>query len=66
MIHMGYIYNAFMYLLKHQTFGCVDFQWKDRNLSGFIKNIIISVLKMNETSRGWLIHETIFIFGWGL
>lgn len=31
--------NLFMNLLKHQRFGCADFQWRDRNLSGFIKKI---------------------------
>ncbi len=35
--------------LKHQSFGGIDFQWRDRNLSGFIKNCI---LKMNKSLMG--------------
>ncbi len=34
--------------LKCQSFGCLTFEWRDRNLSSFIKNNLFCVLKMNE------------------
>ncbi len=40
--------------LKRQSFGGMDFQWRDRNLSGFIKNCI---LKMNKSLMGLERHE---------
>ncbi len=38
-----------MTFLDLLIFGFLDFQWMDRNLSGFIKNILICVSKMNES-----------------
>jgi len=37
--------------------SCVDCQWRDRNLSDFIKNIFICILKMNESLTGLERHE---------
>ncbi len=38
-IHMDYFYDVLMNFLKHQSFSGMKFQWKNRNLSGFIKKI---------------------------
>ncbi len=40
---MDYIYDVFMNFLKLESFGWMDFQWRDRNHSGFYKNILICV-----------------------
>ncbi len=37
-----YIWINFTNLLKCQSFELIDFQWRDRNISGFIKNILFS------------------------
>ncbi len=42
-------YDVFMYFLK-QSFGGMDLQW---NLPRFIKNILICVLKTNESLKGF-------------
>ncbi len=34
---MDYFYNAFMTFLYLLSFGYLDFQWRDKNLSDFIK-----------------------------
>ncbi len=38
----------------------MDFQWRNRNLTGFIKNILIFISKMNERLMGaeWNEHES--------
>ncbi len=55
---MDLFYNVFMNCLKLQSFGCMNFQWRDRNLSGFIKNVIICVSKLNESLIGLEQHES--------
>jgi len=35
----------------------MSFKWKDRNLSGFIKNILICVCNLNENYIGLKRHE---------
>jgi len=40
-----------MNFLKHQIGGC-SCQWRDRNLSDFIKKIFICGLKMNKSLTG--------------
>ncbi len=52
-IHMNYIYDTFIYFLKSEW----TLKWRDRNLSGFIKNIFICVSKMHE-SLGLKWHES--------
>ncbi len=39
LIHMDCFYFVFMDFLKLEHFGVLNFQKRDRNLSGFIKNI---------------------------
>ncbi len=56
-IHMDYFYDVLMNFLKHQSFSGMKFQWKNRNLSGFIKNILICVSKKNESVIGLEWHE---------
>lgn len=48
--HEEFVYNAFMKILKHQSFGCVNFQ--RQNLSSFIKMIFMFFSKMNKTLMG--------------
>ncbi len=55
---MDLFYNVFMNLLKLQSFACINFQWRDRNLSGFVKNAIICVSKLNESLMGLEQHES--------
>ncbi len=47
-IPMDLFFYFFTNVLKHQIFGWTDFQWRDRNLSDLIKNILICVLKINK------------------
>lgn len=35
-VHMDYFYRVFMNFWKHQSLAGMDFQCKDRNISGFI------------------------------
>ncbi len=44
---MDHFYDLFMNFLKHQNVGYLDFQWMDRNFSGFFKNILICASKIN-------------------
>lgn len=37
---MDYVYNVFVNFLSQ---SCMDFQWRDRNLLGLIKNIFFFV-----------------------
>ncbi len=53
---MGSFYNMFVTLLDLLCFGYLDSQW-DRNLSGLIKNILICVLKVNQSLKGLNWHE---------
>ncbi len=53
---MGSFYNMFVTLLDLLSFGYLDSQW-DRNLSGLIKNILICVLKVNQSLNGLKWHE---------
>ncbi len=55
---MDLFYNVFMNFVKLQSFGCMNFQWRVRNLSGFIKNVIICVSKLNESLMGLEQHES--------
>ncbi len=54
---MDLFYGIFITFLDLLNFDYLDFQWRDRNLPGFIKNILICVLNMNQslTSLEW--HE---------
>ncbi len=45
------------FFLKDQIFNGTVFQWKDINLSGFIKIICICVSKMNESLMGLEWHK---------
>ncbi len=54
---MDLFYDAFVTYLDFQNFGYLDFQWRDRKCSGFIKNILICVLKMNQNLMGLKWHE---------
>ncbi len=63
---MDYVYNDF---LKRQSFGYLDFQGRDSNLSGFIKNIVIWCFEDEAKSVGFGItwgkmvkYDIIFIF----
>ncbi len=51
---MDYIYNVFMNFLKHKSLGGMDFQWRDRNPSGFIN--ISSIV--NQSLIGLESHES--------
>ncbi len=46
---MVYMYDVFMNFLKLESFGWMDFQWRDRNHSVFYKNISVCVSKMNQS-----------------
>ncbi len=48
---MDYIYDVFMNFLKLESFGWMDFQWRDRNRSGFYKNILICVNQVWNNKR---------------
>ncbi len=39
-IHIDFFYDAFMTFLDLLCFGCLDFQWSNRNLYGFIKKYL--------------------------
>lgn len=43
--------------MDHLRFRGMDFKWRDRNLSGFIKNIFVCVWKLNENRIGLKQHE---------
>jgi len=62
------IWIYFMNVLYCQSFGCIDFQWRDRNPSDFIKNILCSEDKQKSygfgTTWGWVIDDRISIFEW--
>jgi len=47
-----YFLRCLYELVEASFFGRKDFQWRDRNLSGFIKNIFICVSKMNKSLSG--------------
>ncbi len=53
---MGSFYNMFVTLLDILCFGFLDSQWNG-NLSGLIKNILICVLKVNQSLKGLKWHE---------
>lgn len=40
-----------------QSFHAKDFQWRDKNLSDFIKYIFIRISKMNESLMGLEQHD---------
>ncbi len=43
---MDYFYNVFMnFLINMSKVWLCGFQWRDRNLSGFIKNVLVCVFK---------------------
>ncbi len=44
-----FIWIRFIIFLDLLSFGYLDFQWRDRNFSGFIKNILICVSKINQS-----------------
>ncbi len=45
---MDYIYNVFMNFLKCQRFGWMDFYRGSEIFQGFLKMILIYVLKVNK------------------
>ncbi len=45
LIHIDSFYNAFITLSGLLSFGYLVFQWRDQNLSGFIKNILQNHIK---------------------
>ncbi len=47
---MDYVNNFLKNVLKHQNFGGMDFEWRD-------KNLFICVLKMNNCTVGLEQHE---------
>ncbi len=56
---MDYIHSVLINYLKHGTsFGGMDFQRRDRNLSSFMENIFICVSKMNRSLMVLEQHES--------
>lgn len=61
---LDYFYNVLMDFLKRHSFDSVGFQWRGRNLSGFIKKVLICV-STEENSNicdkvdtwNWELHE---------
>ncbi len=48
---MDYFYNVFMNFLKLQN--VVELTWRDRNLSGFIKNIFYLCFEDKQSLMVW-------------
>jgi len=65
---MEYFNDVFPAFPDLEIGSCVGSPWRDRNLSDFIKNIFICVLKMNKGLTCVEQHEgeydKIFITGW--
>lgn len=43
------VYIVFTKILKCESFGEMDFQWKDKNLSGFIQNTLKRYSSLPQT-----------------
>ncbi len=67
---MDYFNDVFSTFLDLDRGNFIAVYGRVRELSEFIKNILICVLKMNggltglEKHWGWVINDSIFIFGW--
>lgn len=64
---MDYVYNVFVNFLKSQSF--MDFQWRDKNLLGLIKNIFFFFEDKQKShgfvmTWGWVNEDRIFMFWW--
>ncbi len=72
LIHMDSFYNAFITLSGLLSFGYLVIQWRDQNLSGFIKNIMQNRIKYLiralsfgfEMIKRWVNDDKSVIFGW--
>ncbi len=68
--HMDYFNDLLATFLSLDGGSMLAVYGRVRELSDFIKNILICALKMNEgltglkTTRGWVINDSILIFGW--
>ena len=68
--HMDYLNGVFTTFLRLECISCVGYQWRNRKLLEFIKNIFICVPKINkgltglERWIGWVINDRFFIFSW--
>ncbi len=56
---LDYFYNVLMDFLKHHSFDWVGFQWRGRNLPGFVKkSSFVFLLRKTVTSVTKLTLET--------
>ncbi len=60
---MDFFYEVFMNFLKCQSFGGMNFQWRDRNLSGSIKTFILCFEHELKTYTFGLTDDKIILFG---
>ncbi len=54
---MDSVFDTFMTFLDFLSFGYLDFQWRDRNLSGFIKYVFHLCFVDYPKSDGLEQHE---------
>jgi len=63
---VNYSFNDVFYYIGLESGSCVDCQWRDRNLSDYIKKTLICLTKLqvwNDMSMCNLINDSIFISG---